>query len=212
MQEKRSKKRVLGTELTYKDIADVVEDLVRIKSRKYAKRYIGYEDIAQEIRIKCWKSISSYDSDKGQSIKTYLNVCTENHLRNIIRDKFATFNPPCKKTCAHYDDNGRATKDAEFCKAYVNYLAKYKRKCSVRMPFSIDSVFRNTAEGISSFCVEEQDKNLYYDLDDEIKNLLGRKDRDLLVYYEILKEGKKIPRNAHSKILSLVKEIVNDDK
>jgi hypothetical protein len=182
----------------------IVEDLVRIKSYKFAKRYLGPDDIAQEIRIKCWKALPTFDKEKGQSLKTYLNVVTENHLRNLMRDKFATFNPPCKKKCDHYDAKGAPTEDAASCPIFVKYLKAYKRKCSVRMPSSVDSVFESTAEGMGVVSTVFAQ----IDLDLSIRQALIRTSPGLVPFYIDLTMGKKIPYKIRNQIQVIVKEIL----
>jgi hypothetical protein len=133
--------------LTYNEIDPIVEDLVRIKSKKYAKGFLSQDDISQEIRIKCYTSMTSYNESKGQSVKTFLNVCTENHLKNLMRDKFAKFNPPCKnKGCSHYTATGSPTDKSKECPSFMKYYQKYVRKCAVRMPVYMDDFWCDNNE------------------------------------------------------------------
>lgn len=194
--------------LSYKEISPIVEDLVRIKSYKFRKRFIGRDDVAQEIRLKCWKSLPSFDPERGQSIKTFLNVCTENHLRNLMRDTFATFNPPCKKTCDHYDENGRPTRSAYECEIFTTYYKKYQRKCAIRMPASVDSAFESSGEGMPI----DSDHTTKIDLDISIRNNIEKDAPELLEQYEILISGGKIPRDIKIKIRDVVRGVINEDR
>jgi RNA polymerase sigma factor (sigma-70 family) len=192
------------TEQEYLEVQNIVEDLVRIKSRKFAKRYLSHEDIAQEIRIKCWKAIPTFDTEKGQSLKTYLNVVTENVLRNLMRDKFATFSPPCKKRCDHYDAAGRPTDKAHLCPTFKRYFAAYKKKCAVRMPASVDSAFKSSAEGMPC----NHDYLAQLELDISIRTALKAVHPRLVEFYEELISGQKIPHKIKVQIQSIVRGVL----
>jgi len=193
--------------LTYEDIESVVEDLARIKRKKYARRFIDADDIAQEVRIKCWKSIHVYDPERGQSIRTFLNVCTENHLRNLMRDNFVTFNPPNKKDPEYFDQSGKPTEKALKDIRIQKYLKRYKRKRAVKMPASVDRVFANTAEGMP--CTHDHAGHV--NLDVSIRQILFDRHPKVIQYYDILITGGAIPKSIKIQIQEVVEEILQEN-
>ena len=195
-------------DLTYEDIESVVEDLARIKRKKYAKRFIDADDIAQEVRIKCWKSIHIYDPERGQSIRTFLNVCTENHLRNLMRDNFVTFNPPNKKDPEYFSKSGKPTEKALNDEKIQKYIKRYKRKRAVKMPASVDRVFANTAEGMP--CTHDHTGRV--NLDVSIRQTLDDKHPRVAKYYDILIAGGLVPKTIKIQIQEIVQEILLESK
>jgi DNA-directed RNA polymerase specialized sigma24 family protein len=128
--------------LTYEQASDTIEEIIKIKAHLWQKSYISRDDIAQELRLKCWYLLEKYDPARGKSLKSFLNSCTQNFLRNLIRDSFSKFDPPCKKECTHYEANGVPTKDSIFCPRYTKYLAYYNTKTSLRCPINTRYNFR----------------------------------------------------------------------
>ena len=194
-------------DLNYEDIESVVEDLARIKRKKYARRFIDADDIAQEVRIKCWKSIHIYDPERGQSIRTFLNVCTENHLRNLMRDNFVTFNPPYKKDPEYFDKSGQPTEKALRDEKIQKYMRRYKRKRAVKMPASVDRVFANTAEGMP--CTHDHAGHV--NLDVSIRQVLRDKLPKCVEYYDVLITGGSVPKFIRVQIQQVVKEIMQEN-
>ncbi len=196
--------------MNYGEIEGVVEDLVRIKSRKFAKGFLAQDDIAQEIRIKCYNSIDNFDPQKGQSIKTFLNICTENHLRNLIRDRFAKFDPPCRKRgCFHYDPMGRPTEDSIKCPEYLKYMEKYSRKCSVRMPCSIEESWTSSNDSfLTGGDIEASDLNM------SIRDTLIAEFPDnyevMITAYENMIKGKKVMKGVKIKIQKAVAKLLEN--
>jgi hypothetical protein len=197
---------MMNSEDAYKDAESIIEDLVKIKSYKYRRCYYGADDIAQEIRIKCWQILDTFDEKKGKSLKSYLNVCTENFLRNLIRDRFATFNPPCKKTCDHYRKDGSPNENAVLCETFMRYLKLYRAKASVRMPTSVDNIFDNTAEGlISNKCTLSR-----IDLDLSIRDYLRIHAEYLLPFYDKIVGSERIPEDILEELQCFVREMLDE--
>jgi len=78
-------KASLGT-LEYNDIHDIVEYLIKAKSAKI--KTIGIydsDDIAQEVRVKCFKIINKFSSSKGSAVN-FFGVCIDNSLTDLKED------------------------------------------------------------------------------------------------------------------------------
>lgn len=191
--------------LVYDDVHDIVEDLVRIKSRKFAKGFLSADDIAQEIRLKCYLSLENFNAEKGQSIKTYLNVCTENHLRNLIRDKFAKFDPPCRlKGCYHYDQGGRPTSDSDKCKEFQKYIVKYNRKCSARMPAAMDESWAHSIDGQDSSL---EDTEIQIQVMEVFQMEFPENWEKMFGSYQDLLAGKKVGKTIKIKIQKAIERL-----
>ena len=196
--------------MQYEEIEGVIEDLVRIKSKKFSKGFLSQDDIAQEIRLKCFLSMDAYDPSMGKTIKTYLNVCTENHLKNLMRDKFAKFDPPCRRRgCPHYDVLGKPTDESYRCPSFVKYMEKYARKCASRMPCSIeDSWGESSPEVFSSDEISSAELNL--SIIDCLQREFPENAPQMISYYQDMVAGKKILKSAKAKIQRAVAELIGN--
>lgn len=73
--------------LSYDDIAEMVEHLVKTNAYKYAFEGFSIEDIAQEIRKKCFLLLQKWNNKKpnGNPI-WFFGFSMQNHLKNLRRD------------------------------------------------------------------------------------------------------------------------------
>lgn len=112
-------------ELTEEHAVEIAEHLIRIKADKFKFRGYEREDIEQEIFFACVKALPKFDRDKmkGNPMK-FFNMVTENHLRNLKRDKLYAFRPPCER-CKHAKN-----KDGKYEKQRCNLFKNSKDKCS----------------------------------------------------------------------------------
>jgi len=90
-----SKKNVKKTKtatkkLTYEEIEDIVEYLVKTKSHSYSFDCWSHEDIAQEIRIICFQKMESFDPSRVEKDKwkNFFGRCVDNALKNLRRDNY----------------------------------------------------------------------------------------------------------------------------
>lgn len=120
-------KAALGT-LEYNDIHDIVEYLIKAKSAKI--KTIGIydpDDIAQEVRVKCFKVIHKFSSSKGSAMN-FFGVCIDNSLTDLIRRHTLRRSNVCfyclfniKGVCQYYEDIDK-------CEKYSRFLANKKNK------------------------------------------------------------------------------------
>ena len=71
--------------LTYADIEDIVEYLVKTKSYGYTFDCYTTADIAQEIRIICFNALGKLDMDrvKDGKLQNFFGRCVDNGLKNL---------------------------------------------------------------------------------------------------------------------------------
>ena len=120
-------KASLGT-LEYSDIHDIVEYLIKAKSAKI--RTIGIydpDDIAQEVRVKCFRIIHKFSSSKGSAVN-FFGVCIDNSLTDLIRRHTLRRSNVCfyclfniKGVCQYYEDIDK-------CEKYSRFLTNKKSK------------------------------------------------------------------------------------
>lgn len=125
---------------------EIVESIARSKAARYRRiAHLGVEDIAQEVRIKLWKSLSKFDSSRKVKLRTFLTVCAENRIRDIRRSLLYKHNKPCFR-CPLWD-KAAAKAGLHDCKGFQNKLdcdkyARHERyvhtKLSANNPISLD--------------------------------------------------------------------------
>ena len=116
---------------TYDDVSEIVENLLRAKSKKInAIGHYGKEDICQELRIKCFKATKKYSLNRG-NITNFLGVCIDNALIDLLRKHTLKKSNVCfyclynlKNECLYY-------KDIKKCSKYRKYLKRKKKKESI---------------------------------------------------------------------------------
>lgn len=83
--------------LDYEAASAIIERIAKNKARFHKKiGYLDADDIAQEVRIKCWAALEKYDPAKNQSdVEPFLWVCAENRIRDLRRSIVYNHNKPC---------------------------------------------------------------------------------------------------------------------
>ena len=110
--EKRSKKK--RGEVSYNDISEIVEYLVRTKSRSYSFDCFTADDIGQEIRIICLLKLDKFDPEKTEPEKwqNFFGRCVDHGLKNLKRDNYIRTSSPYKKKFEQLEDSDKS-EDAE---------------------------------------------------------------------------------------------------
>ena len=188
-----------GLTPTYEDISDMVEALVHTEGRRYPIPGMEQDDIAQEIRMECFRVLEFYDTSRiGPSPFKYLQTCVRNLLYNMRRGIWVPNNPPCAR-CPLWDRlNKRCMIDEVDCEKIVQYRRNMAIKADLRAPSSLEvDIF---SEGGGSEC----DAIL---LEQSIRQTLPE---SLLIHYENLIEGVVIPPRFKRQIREIVLEIIKD--
>jgi hypothetical protein len=180
-----------------KDTRDIIEALVVIEGRKSIIPGMDQDDIAQEIRMECIRVLEFYDSSRiGPSPYKYLQTCIKNFIYNMKRGIWVPNNPPCTR-CPLWDRvNRRCTIDEVDCDKIIEYRASMARKADLKRPASLEI----------DIC-EESDANSIVDLDLSIRNSLPE---NLILHYNRLIKGEKVPARAKRNIRLIVTQIIND--
>lgn len=135
--------------MTTDEVGRIIEGIAQAKSRQHVRiAYLDHEDIAQEVRIKCIKSLPRYDPKlSGAKLKTFLTVCAENRIRDIRRSLLYKHNKPCFR-CPMWNQpaykSGEhdcvAFRDKMLCGKFARHERYVQVKLSANHPISIDEV------------------------------------------------------------------------
>ena len=117
--------------LKYEDISDIVEDLVKAKSRQYAFGFYEPADIGQEIRAICFKVLPKYDATRveKEKIKNFFGRCVDNGLRNLKRDNYVRSASPYKAQFASLEDSDQS----EAAQHIRTMWGEFQRRIKVRL-------------------------------------------------------------------------------
>jgi len=188
--------------LSYDDVSEIVESLLRAKARKiHAIGHYGKDDIRQELRIKCFKAIEKYSDSRGGNINNYLGVCIDNALIDLLRRHTLKKSNVCfyclynlKNECQYYNDLNK-------CSKYKNYLRRKKKKESLSF-----------LRGDSSFewgdVIDGDTYDNRHTLDDivKIRTCLNEKSRKI---FDLFFDGENIAEEQMIVLLEEVKYIIN---
>ncbi len=191
-------------EVTYADIEDIAEYLVRTKSRQYAFDCFSPDDIAQEIRIICLLKIAKFDPEKTEPEKwqNFFGRCVDNGLKNLKRDNYIRTSSPYKKRFENLKDADKS-EDAEKVRLlYGRFQDRIKVQLGIihAKPLSlIGDIVKNT-----QFELEME----YKDLE---SHLLDGAPEHLRVPLELLLSGfnKQVSRKEKRKVQAYVKSVLD---
>ena len=200
---KRSKKK--QTEVKYEDITDIVEYLVKTKSHNYTFDCWNEEDIAQEIRIICFKALDHFDVSrvKPDKWKNFFGRCVDNGLKNLKRDNYIRYSPPCRGDCGFLHDDERTNANiGTVCKKWLRFKANLQKKIRVLHPIPIDVI------GDS---VRDVDTNDEVDAKDLENHLISQMPEELKTPLIKMLDGrtKEVSRKDKQKVREYVDRILN---
>jgi len=138
-------------------IERVVEVIVYIKHTQIPD--MDADDIAQEIRLKCWTALDQYNKKQGALYHFLLQVA-RNHVYNLKRGIWVPNNPPCVRCDKRQKENVRCERN-DICMKMRKYRRSMKIKASLRVcPHS----------GIDQYIT---DTTLDYDAYEALVNTIG---------------------------------------
>jgi len=189
---------------TYKDIENIVEYLVKVKSRDYTFDCFEADDIGQEIRIICFKALNHFDFAKVKEDKlvNFFGRCVDNRLRNLKRDRYIRFSSPCNSDCNMLHGGEEDTELSQICKRWLKHQNRIEKQKIIKNPVSIelvgelkDNKFEKLieAEDIKRFIIDNIEEKLRPGL---LKILTGN--------------GKKVPIRYRREIQASVRLIMTD--
>jgi|APGre2960657404_1045060.scaffolds.fasta_scaffold54253_3 hypothetical protein len=187
--------------LEFSSYETFVEAIVASEGTKNPIPGYSLDDIAQEIRLECWRVMQFYDPQRiGPYPYKYLQVCIKNFLYNMRRGTYVPNNPPCVR-CPMWDKLARkCIVNEEGCDSIVQYRKKMATKANLKSPAPIENeVYDIKNEAFDdSFALQE--------------SILQKMPKELLPYYKKMIGGEKrgIPVKARKEIRKIVKELLKD--
>ena len=127
----------------YKDIEDIVEYLVKVKSRFYAFDVYTDEDIAQEIRIICFKALEKFDPDKvggRDKWQNFFGRCVDNGLKNLKRDNYIRASFPYRKKLENLDESDNSKEAVKIRNLWNKFQDGIKAKLGIIHAKSINVI------------------------------------------------------------------------
>ncbi len=208
---KNKKKKSLSFEDP--EIRKIIERLVDQRKDRCAFVGTSADDIAQEIRIKAWQVLKDFDELKGQSLEAFLSVCINNKLRNLKRDNYVRFIPPCTRNkCPLFD---KSKKDCligyDPCIPYNLYIKRMQEKMMVRSPISYESI----EWGIGT---QEKEAKEIAEPSTELEQVIGEKIKKhgIKIYraYILMAQGNKndVDPKTRKKVRTVVQDILDSMK
>jgi hypothetical protein len=146
--------------IKYKDIEQIIDTVARAKAHQYGSvSYLDQQDLIQEVKIKCWKVLNSYNPDrKNANLLTFLSVCADNRIKDLRRILVYKHNKPCVR-CIHHS-KGKCTKFKKRmeCKQFEQHEMRIKNKLSCSN--TVDICGHNVYDKKSERFIEDVD---FYD-------------------------------------------------
>lgn len=160
--------------LTYNDVEDIIEELVRVKAHKATFDCWDVDDIAQEIRIICLNALKKFDykkADTRQKIKNYLGTSVDNRLFNLRRDKHIRFAPPfSKRKVQELDENPESDpENYEKLKAFRKTLEK-KKIVKNTISISMFSDLRDARNNFSEIEARDFISHIIENVNEDLRN------------------------------------------
>lgn len=191
---------------SYDDVQDIIEKIVAIKCARWSFPGCDSDDIAQEVRILCFKALQKYDPAKeNKGIFYFLAKSVDNGLYNKGRGVYFDNNPPCTR-CPEYN---KETKECCGSERYLKYRKNMERRRAIDNPIIFSSVVDkgDGEEGVESLEQCEVSSTGFIDLDEHIRTNL---DPDLIGYYDDMVSGQVslVPSRIKRKIRNQIREIL----
>jgi len=188
--------------LTYDDIEEIVEYLVKTKAYGYTFDCYSADDIAQEIRIICLTKLPKFDPEKTEPDKwqNFFGRCVDNGLKNLKRDNYVRASTPYRKKAAQLDESDKSEEAEDIRSKFAHHQKGVKRKLSIRHACPIDGL----AELINNKRFENEME--YKDLE---RYLIEKAPDDILVPLKLILSGRsgEISRKEKRRVQQFVKKL-----
>jgi hypothetical protein len=187
--------------LEFGSYEQTVEAIIHSEGYKNAIPGYSQEDIAQEIRLECWRVMKFYDPQRiGPYPYKFLQVCIKNFLYNMRRGTYVPNNPPCAR-CPMWDKYAKkCIVNEEGCESIVEYRKKMAIKANLKSPAPIEFEIND-----NKFELDEGGFVLH-------ESIINKLPENLIPYYKKMINGDKkgIPVKSKKEIRKIVKELLQD--
>lgn len=190
--------------LSYEDIHDIVEYLVRTKSQGYTFDCYARADIAQEIRIICFKALDKLDLErvKDGKLQNFFGRCVDNGLKNLKRDNYIRTSSPYKKRFEQLDDDDESEEAEEVREKYGRHQKRIKRRLAIKHAIPLDSL----GDLINNDRFQREME--YKDLE---RYLLEKANDDIMVPLKLILSGRtgEVTRRERRRVQQFVKKALD---
>ena len=191
---------------SYEDIEDIVEYLVKVKSRFYSFDCYTEEDIAQEIRIICFRALEKFDPAKvggRDKWQNFFGRCVDNGLKNLKRDNYIRVSFPYRKKLEQLEDDDNSEEAKKIRKLWAKFQDNIKAKLGIIHAKSINVI---GSDRIPNNKFEEEME--YRDLE---RFLLEKADDAILepLVLILAGRGKEVSKSDKRKVHTFVRRIMN---
>lgn len=193
---------------SYGDVEETIEKIVAIKCARWSFPGCDSDDIAQEVRLICFKALQKYDPSKeNKGIFYFLAKSVDNGLYNLGRGIYFDNNPPCTR-CPNYN---KVTKECCGSDKYVQYRKRMDRRRAIDNPKIFSSLVDNNNDDSNkdSAGLEKMESSLtgVIDLDEHIRTNL---EPELIPHYYEMVSGQisLVPPRIKRKIRDRIREIL----
>lgn len=145
---KLNKEMPSASGLLFNDVSSLIEKVARQKACQYRNiGFFDYDDIMQEVRIKCWRVLHKYNPHKFTTdLSVFLSICAENRMRDIRRSIVYKHNRPCIR-CPFWNQSMAQSGihdcliflDKMQCDKYNKHERYVQAKLSASHPVDIDN-------------------------------------------------------------------------
>jgi hypothetical protein len=142
-----------GVQYRNKKIQMMIDTIARTKAAQaHHIAYLDIEDLAQEIRFKCYSVLKQYDPTRTDAnLHTFLSVCADNRLRDLRRSVLYKHCKPCKR-CSFGNKRTRGCvkyADKHNCDRYAKHERYISSKLSASRPIEIGrTIYKNRFDGL----------------------------------------------------------------
>ncbi|TFH22710.1 hypothetical protein E4G67_04045 [Candidatus Bathyarchaeota archaeon] len=190
--------------IKYDDIQDIVEYLVRTKSRNYAFDCFGADDIGQEIRIICLNALPKLKPDEQPRDKwvNFFGRCVDNGLKNLKRDRYVRTSFADKKKYEQLEEEDESGNAQELRRKWQKHQRNIQKKLAIKHTVPLDGL----ADFIKNDKFEHEME--YKDLE---KHLIEQANDDIVIPLSLMLAGraKEVSRKEKRRVQAFVKKILD---
>jgi hypothetical protein len=185
-----------------------------MKKVKYNFPGVDSEDLAQDIRLECWRVLQLHDPGKeGKSLFHFVARCIDNFLYNKFRGVYLDNNPPCLRCPEYIKETKSCRIDEVGCDRIVSYRDRMARKRAIASPLSYNAHLDSDADCDFTYHESMSVGSLtgVCDLDDTLRSEL---DEALVPYYDQMVKGniETVPMHYRRMVQQQVRLILKEQE
>lgn len=183
----------------------IMEEVISHKVRKASymvPSMYDSDDIAQEMRIACWKGLEKFDTSRVEDhavsgvIRVFMRRCIDHRIYNLRRSVYLPNNPPCNR-CQYWQNKECAIYEYD-CERIQNYRDTLKRRQRLDKPAAYKGQGEKFSDG------DSQASDLSMAIEERLES------SSLVLKYRRLIAGHTIDNESLEKIRAVTKEVLEN--